>query len=254
MRSDNHVRVSVCMAAYNGERYIVEQMKSILSQLSEEDELVIVDDASTDRTREYITEVSDSRVHLLINDRNRGVQTSFERAFLSCSGEFILLSDQDDVWKHEKVSAILDAFKRDPELMLVLSDSAVINEEGKVIANSYYSTLPKFTTGIVANIIHCRYHGCSMALRRVLLSDVLPLPRGYDVLHDIWIGMRTRIAQKKTLYLQQPLFLYRRHSSNASHRLSKSRQIKVRIHLVIALLVDGIRRSLNHQKKDINNA
>jgi glycosyltransferase involved in cell wall biosynthesis len=243
VKSNKHPQVSVCMASYNGERYIAKQMKSILCQLSAGDELIIVDDASTDRTREQIVATSDPRVRLLVNEKNLGVLASFEKALSRSSGEIIFFSDQDDVWKPEKVSAILGAFGRNPDAMLVLSDSVVIDENDHVIADSYYSTRTKFATGIIANILHFRYQGCSMALRRTLLPDVLPFPYAFYTFHDIWIGMRTYLAGHKILYLQQSLFLYRRHSLNVSHTLSRSGQIKVRVHLVAALLLDRIRRA-----------
>jgi glycosyltransferase involved in cell wall biosynthesis len=242
VKSNKQPQISVCMASYNGERYIAEQLESILSQLSAEDELIIVDDASTDQTREQIAATSDPRVRLLVNEKNLGVLASFEKALSNSSGEIVFFSDQDDVWKPEKVSTILGVFGRIPDAMLVLSDSTVIDENDRVIADSYYLTRTKFTTGILANILYFRYQGCSMALRRTLLPDVLPFPAFYTF-HDIWIGMKTHLAGHKILYINQPLFLYRRHSLNVSHTLSKSRQIKVRVHLVAALLLDGIRRA-----------
>ena len=238
--------VSVCMASYNGERYIKEQLVSILSQLSADDEVIVVDDASTDQTRERIAAICDSRVRLLVNHKNRGVLASFERALLNSAGDIIFFSDQDDVWKPEKVSTVLDTFLGNPKVTVVTSDSTIIDENGRVVADSYYATRSPFTTGIVANIVHFRYQGCSMALRRTIFPDILPFPHGFNVLHDIWIGLRNSLAGHKIMYLNQSLFQYRRHSFNASYTLPKSRQIRVRTHLIIALLVDAIRRAATH--------
>jgi glycosyltransferase involved in cell wall biosynthesis len=233
------------MATYNGERYVEEQLESILTQLSENDEVIVVDDGSIDQTRGRIAAFRDPRIQLFVNDRNRGVLASFERALRNSSGEIVFLSDQDDIWQSEKVSVVLEAFAKDPEVMVIVSDSSVIDENGSVLAASYYSTRTPFTTSIIGNLVHFRYQGCSMAFRRQLFPDLFPFPYGFDVLHDIWIGLRTTISGHKTLFLHCPLFQYRRHSSNASYTLPRWRQAKVRLHLVVAIVLDIVRRGMS---------
>jgi glycosyltransferase involved in cell wall biosynthesis len=237
-------RISVCMATYNGERYIEDQLASILVQLSAEDEVIVVDDASTDQTRELVGATCDSRIRLLVNDHNCGVLLSFERALLNSSGDILLLSDQDDVWQPQKVATILEAFANNPEIMVIQSDSSIIDENGHRVADSYYSTRSRFTTSLIGNLVHFRYQGCGMALRREIFPAVFPFPHGFDVLHDLWIGLRCTTSGHKTCYLNSKLFQYRRHSSNASYTLPRSRQFRVRLHLVVSLLLDGARRCM----------
>src|SRR5256885_16534565 len=111
------------MAAYQGERYIALQLHSILEQLSEQDEVIIVDDGSTDATCQEIRRFEDPRIVLLENGQNRGVLRTFESALTRSSGEIVFLSDQDDLWLPKKVETILEAFARDQELMLVASEA-----------------------------------------------------------------------------------------------------------------------------------
>jgi glycosyltransferase involved in cell wall biosynthesis len=89
-------RVSVCVATYQGERFVAAQLQSILTQLSDGDEVIIVDDHSMDTTCERIVALGDSRIRLIRHDANRGVAESFEEAISQASGDVIFLSDQDD--------------------------------------------------------------------------------------------------------------------------------------------------------------
>ena len=98
--------VSVCIATYNGEKYLRQQIESILPQLSKEDEIVISDDCSTDRTVEILKVFKDERIKIFVNESNLGVVENFENAIKQSIGEYVFLSDQDDVWKPNKVETI----------------------------------------------------------------------------------------------------------------------------------------------------
>src|SRR5450759_5141604 len=90
--------ISICMASYNGSRYIERQLLSILCQLGEADEVILVDDHSSDATLEVVERLSDKRIKIYRNGSNEGVLRTFERAIGLASGDIIFLSDQDDVW------------------------------------------------------------------------------------------------------------------------------------------------------------
>ena len=136
-------QISVALAAYNGARYIGLQLQSILAQLRTNDEVVVVDDASTDDTIARVEALQDARIRILANPTNRGVFHTFERAMQATSGEIVFLSDQDDVWEPNKVSAILSTFQ-DPKVSLVLSDAAIIDADGHVIEPSFYTSTGPF--------------------------------------------------------------------------------------------------------------
>src|SRR5574344_164358 len=114
--------ISVCMAVYNGEKYLREQIESILKQLSPEDELVVSDDASTDASIEIIERIKDSRLIILKNENRLGPIYNFERALVHCRGDLIFLSDQDDLWLTGKVNACVQKLK---EYDLILHDAFV---------------------------------------------------------------------------------------------------------------------------------
>jgi len=237
------------MAAYNGERYIRDQLKSILVQLSSTDEVIIVDDASHDRTLEIIEDLHDQRIHIIRHDVNKGVLAAFERAVRSASGQFIFLSDQDDLWAPDKVSEFLNAFEDHPEAAVVVCDAALIDERSEVIAITNFARCP-FRPGLIANLFRSRFIGCMMAFRSTLLPRILPFPDGLDVLHDIWIGTNNSVSGGATWFIDKPLTLYRRHSGNVTgvSRLPRLRQVRLRVHLLWALASSRLRMWCTYQK------
>lgn len=222
--------VSVCMAAYNGERYIAVQLQSILRQLDAKDEVVVVDDASTDGTRKRVRSLHDNRIRLIEHSSNLGVSHTFEEAIRRASGKILFLSDQDDLWAANKISAVLRAFQLCPAVDIVVSDAALIDENGSPLGPSYYAQRGKFRSGVLANVFRCSYLGCTMAFRRRIRAKILPFPRGADVLHDLWIGALNSLTGGKTLYLDHSLVFYRRHEGNATgnKRLTIAHKIRIR--------------------------
>jgi glycosyltransferase involved in cell wall biosynthesis len=225
------------MAVYNGARFIAEQVESILQQIGQSDELIIVDDASTDESVAIVKSFREPRVRLLCNTTNLGVVETFERALSEANGELIFLSDQDDIWEPNKVATTIQVFASNPWARLVVSDASLVDEAGVFLANSYYQQRGKFGDGLLANFSQCRYLGCVMAFRSSLIPDILPFPKGLDVLHDIWIGMRNKLSGGETYFIDRPLVRYRRHATNVTgrERLSRLRQFRTRFHLVLAL-------------------
>src|SRR5579871_3985840 len=145
-------KVSVCMGAYQGEEYIGLQLRSILAQLSGDDEIIVVDDCSTDRTCNEVCAFQDRRLALIQHTENRGVLRTFETALSRASGEVVFLSDQDDLWLPRKVETVLEAFAIDPEVMLVASDAILIGEDGAKIGDSFYAMRGKFRSGLWSNL------------------------------------------------------------------------------------------------------
>jgi glycosyltransferase involved in cell wall biosynthesis len=235
--SEKRPSISVCMAAYNGERYITAQLLSILSQLAAEDEVIVVDDASTDGTRERVQSLQDGRIRLIEHSRNMGVSRTFEDAIRGASGMILFLSDQDDLWVADKVSTILQQFQDNPSVTLVASDAAPIDQGGNSISESYLAGRGNFSPGLFANLIRNHYIGCTLAFRASLGSEFLPLPHRFDILHDIWIGVRNSLARGQAVYIDRPLILYRRHPHTVTGRkgLTLSHRIRVRLHLLLAL-------------------
>jgi glycosyltransferase involved in cell wall biosynthesis len=207
------MRISVCMAACNGTRYIQEQIGSILPQLGVSDELIIVDDASQDDTVGIILSFGDDRITLLRNEQNRGVIKSFERALTYASGDLIFLSDQDDVWRLDKVETFKHFFAGRPTMTLALSDARIIDQDGQDISTSWMGK-SGFRPGVIRNLLKSRYLGCAMAFRKTVLKNCLPFPPRAPM-HDMWIGLTNELFGRVG-FVNEALVSYRRHGANAT--------------------------------------
>lgn len=224
------------MAVYNGEKFLLEQIESVLSQLNHNDELLIFDDLSTDATVSIVHEFkADVRIVLAENQSKLGVVKNFEKALLAAKGEVIFLCDQDDVWLPNKVAECLVALK---ENILVVTDCKVVDQDLNELSASFFQ-LRSSGAGILKNIWKNTYLGCCIAFRRELLNISLPIPANVPM-HDMWLGLLAE-TQGSVLFLPQKLSLYRRHEMAVSPTAGKSnlsflKKMSVRIHLVICIL------------------
>lgn len=204
--------ISVCIASYNGEKYIGEQLDSILKQIDYKDEIVISDDGSTDRTLDVIKSYNDNRIKVVYNKSKHGYTGNFENALKVAKGDIIILSDQDDVWCKDKVKTIVS----DLEIAdYVATDAKVADKDLNIINESYWSLRkPHFSKW--GNLIKCGHLGCCMAFRREVLQKALPFPRNHNLIdHDNWL-MLVGSFYFKVKYEKGALMLYRRHGDNVS--------------------------------------
>lgn len=208
-------RVSVALAAYNGERYIRQQIDSILQQLGDRDELVISDDGSTDRTIQIIRSYTskDPRVRLLAGP-GRGIKQNIAHALANTKGAYIFLADQDDVWMPDKVRRVLAVF-REKKCHVVVHDCIVTGEDLAQILYPSFFVYRGSGAGVWSNIWKNKYIGCCMALRRELLPYILPVPDDIQM-HDQWIGVINDRHRGGSCFLNEPLLYYRRHDGNVS--------------------------------------
>jgi glycosyltransferase involved in cell wall biosynthesis len=232
--------VTVVIATYNGELYIAEQIRSILPQLQKSDEVIIVDDASTDHTLSVLKSIQDDRIKICCNDINVGPMRSFEKAIFLATGDLIFLSDQDDIWHSNKIKCIKEVYQNYSDITLVLSDARVVDDEGREILKSFYKMRGGFVDGVLDNLIKNRYLGCVMTFKKSMINKILPFPSLIPQ-HDMWIGLVNSVYGK-TYYIPIPLIDYRRHNFNASKASSNVRSglyqmIKWRIALALCLLI-----------------
>lgn len=242
-----NMKISVCMATFNGEKFIKAQVQSIIKQLSDADEIIISDDGSTDETINIISAFSDPRIRLVHHDsspftaakpsRSYQVTKNFENALRYATGDYIFLSDQDDVWEDDKVEGCILLFK-DKKCNLIVHDATVVDESGRVIAPSYFE-LVKSQTGFFKNIIKNSYLGCCMVFDRSILLQSLPFPNNL-IAHDIWIGL-TAERNGKVAFLEKKLIRYQRHSAAVTASGMKSKnslnfKIKYRVELIFQYL------------------
>ncbi|GAM11020.1 UDP-Glc:alpha-D-GlcNAc-diphosphoundecaprenol beta-1,3-glucosyltransferase WfgD [Geobacter sp. OR-1] len=207
------MKLSVCMATRNGERFIGEQLASILSQLGPDDELIISDDSSTDRTVAIIRDFADPRLRLLEGGAFYSPIFNFENALRHATGGIIALSDQDDIWLPNKVAVIRTLFNNRPgAIYLVVMDGTVIDETGREIAPSIFGCMRRSGPGVARNIFDNSYIGCSMAFSRELLDIALPFPRKIPM-HDVWLGILAEIFGT-TVFVPEKAVCYRKHGAS----------------------------------------
>jgi len=212
--------ISVAMATFNGEKYISEQLDSILPQLGSEDELIVSDNMSKDDTVEIIKGYMnfDDRIKLFSN-LNQGVIGNFENAINLCNNEIVFLCDQDDVWVDNKVAVTKKYFENDNELMVIVSDAYVTDDKLNVIIDSFFR-LMNSQKGVVRNVIKNSYLGCTMAFRQSAKSYFLPIPLNIGM-HDMWIGISMEMFGE-TQFIAEKLVYYRRHESTVT-KMNKSK-------------------------------
>ena len=208
--------VSVCIASYNGCKYMKEQLISILSQLSCDDEIIVSDDGSCDGTLEIVSNMEDSRIKEVLNIEKHGVVPNFENAIKYASGDYIFLCDQDDLWVENKVKTCVEALQ---SVDLVVHNSLLMDGVGNVSDIDFFS-LRKSTAGYWKNLYKNSFIGCCMAFRREILDYVLPFPE-HILWHDMWIGLMVE-KKGKTMFIEDKLLYYRRHDNNASATAEKS--------------------------------
>lgn len=205
------MNISIALAAYNGEKYILRQLESILPQLDKNDEVVISDDGSSDKTLELVCMLGDLRVKVFQNP-GKGVISNFENAIAKTAKEIIFLCDQDDVWSADKVQTMKKYFG-ETAVDLLLSDAYITDENLTVLEESFYKLMDS-GPGFMKNFRKNSFLGCCMAFRSSLKPLILPFP-GKIPMHDSWIGLLAEL-NGKVEFIPDKLVYYRRHGNNAT--------------------------------------
>lgn len=206
-------KISVCIASYNGEQFISQQLQTILPQLLLGDEIVISDDSSTDATIDLINAFQDDRIRLFADQIFHSPTYNFEHALMQATGEIIFLSDQDDEWVEGWIELALSELRT---VSLVVCDADVINSQGRMRASSAAKIYRggKRKPGVIRNLYRNGYIGCCCAFRREVLEAALPFPKKLPW-HDWWIGLVADLFFS-TRFIQERKIRYRRHGKNAS--------------------------------------
>ncbi|PLX85632.1 MAG: alpha-L-Rha alpha-1,3-L-rhamnosyltransferase [Desulfuromonas sp.] len=230
----NPVPVSVCMATRNGERFLPRQLESILRQLAKDDEIIVSDDSSTDRTPEIVASCRDPRVKFFPGNAFFHPAYNLENALKRSTGEIIVLADQDDVWLENKVDLVRERLKgRSGQIVTLSLDGEVIDAEGVVVCASIFGMIGA-GRGLVKNLYDNTYMGCTMAFTRRLLDVALPFPKTIPM-HDSWLGLLSEIYGEVE-FVPEKTMQYRRHEDNASFRRPFREQVGSRLALAGNLL------------------
>jgi glycosyltransferase involved in cell wall biosynthesis len=219
--------IDIVLATYNGERYLEEQIQSILNQTHPHWRLIIRDDGSTDSTptiiRNYTEKYPDNIVAIDDSLHNLGACGNFGKLLEHATADYVMFSDQDDVWLPHKIELTfqkMDAMEkihgRDMPL-LVYTDMRVVDNNLSIIADSFWRhqvfnpnigrSLSRFLVSNVAT-------GCTVMINRKLRDFATPLPQE-AMMHDWWVGL-VSAALGKNDYLDEATVLYRQHASNVA--------------------------------------
>ncbi|SFY35775.1 glycosyltransferase [Janthinobacterium sp. TB1-E2] len=232
--------ISVCLATYNGADHLREQIDSIVAQLLPGDELLVADDASTDKTLS-ILRAYEPVLSLVATDRAGGVVANFSRLLMAASGDIVVFSDQDDVW----LPGRLECIRR--ELLcadMVQLDGAIVDANLQPSGNTISSVIG-IRNGFWRNLWRNSFVGCCLAFRRRKFVDAWPLPKTIHM-HDWYLGLIATLFGKVTR-VPEVYLLYRRHGANASTTGEKSKfslmqQLVNRAGMLLAVFSFALRR------------
>ena len=223
-------KIAVAVCTYNGASFIGEQLDSILNQTLKVDEIIICDDCSTDTTTAILKTYQEKYpdiITVFYNPVNIKSNENFEKAISLCQGDYIFLSDQDDIWKPEKVEKILAVFDKNPEAEGVFSNADFINENGETIYEGL--TLWEFVCFFENenhnpdHLIHLLTHkgnyltGATLCIKNSIKKECIPFKTGQDFIHDEWLAFY--LSHKKTLYYSTETLI--------SYRIHKNQQLGV---------------------------
>jgi glycosyltransferase involved in cell wall biosynthesis len=216
-------RTSVVLCTRDGEKYIAEQLRSIRVQSAQIMELVLSDDDSSDRTLEIAQQALAGAQFSVLWSENHpalGITKNFESAIRRSSGDFVALSDQDDAWHPDKLTAALDVFRRDTDALLLFTDARLVDGAGKPLEQGLFESLRVSEAELAAiesggafplllrrNLVT----GATVVFRRRLLDLALPFPVGW--VHDEWLAMVAALHGGVRVLRRQTID-YRQHGSN----------------------------------------
>ena len=212
--------ISVAMTTYNGEKYLSEQLDSIFNQTYKNIELIVCDDCSTDSTVEVLEKYAQKYPNMKVfeNEHNLGFIKNFEKAISLCSGDYIALSDQDDIWYEDKLEILLSEIDNNN---LICSRGDSIDKEGKYLpsregvikayefANKIQFNKTSFIKLYFINIVG----GATTLAKKDFLLKCLPLPE--NIYHDKWMGL-SAFCDSSLKFLNKSTFKHRKHDNNAS--------------------------------------
>ena len=220
--------ISVCIATHNGQKYILDQLLSILPQLDSNDEILISDDNSSDETLNIIYKIDDKRIVIFNNYFNNPIK-NFEFLINESKGDIIFLSDQDDLWDPQKVKKHFAKHNIDTNPKLVLSDIELIDSYGLSINKFFYNK--RFTSTFFLNILKNNFIGCSMSFSKDIKKSILPFPSNIPM-HDWWIGLISSLFYSVE-FINEKLVFYRIHENNFTKKNTYNFYTKVKFRFIL---------------------
>ena len=213
-------RVDILLATYNGEKYLKEQIESILTQTYRDFRLLISDDCSSDRTWNILNYYAgiDNRVLIHRNEHNVGIVSNYEFLLRQVKSEFFMYADQDDVWKIDKVEKSINKITQE-NAGIVHTDLEIVDENLQTIAPSFWD-YKKIRKRLEFNSFDSLYlnnyvTGCTLIARSDYIFRILPLPKdNRNMIHDYWTALIISNSSK-IAFIDEPLVKYRQHGDNS---------------------------------------
>ena len=213
-------KIDVLMATYNGEKYVKEQIESILNQTYKNIRLIISDDCSTDKTRDILKQYEQNdKIKIFYQEKNLGYIKNFEFLLKQVENDLYMLSDQDDVWKEEKIQKSLEKLETE-DLDLVFGDLEVVDQNLNTIYESFdkYMKLDRKIEKYIGDyrlqyLYNCMT-GCTILSKKKYINKIVPLPAESKYMpHDYWIGLIVSL-NGKVGYIKEKYIKYRQHVDN----------------------------------------
>lgn len=251
-------KIDILMATYNGEKYLEEQIESILNQSYKNIHLIISDDGSNDTTREILKKYEENdKITIYYQEKNLGYVSNFEFLLQKVENELYMLSDQDDVWKPNKIEDTVKKLEEE-NADLVFTDLEIVDENLKLIHPSFNATMGKIhkikkTLGTKEfEYLYNNMTGCTILSKKKWIPQILPIPKHSKyIIHDSWIGLMLSF-HGKIAYLDKPTIQYRQHGDNqvgterTSYKYKEFKQIR---ELFIQVKKDLFKTYLENQEK-----
>jgi len=246
------MKISVALCTFNGDKFLHEQINSIIDQTLKVDEIVICDDCSTDGTLKILEdykEIYPALFQIHQNEANLKSNKNFEKAIALCSGDYIFLSDQDDIWRNDKVEKTLAVFNQNPEAEGVFSDAALINDEGNLafenisLWDSFLFCESKMNKPInlfdflIANGNFLT--GATLCIKKEVKDFCFPFITSEKFMHDEWFALI--LSKRKTLFHTTDKLLF--------YRLHNSQQLGIEN---ISKIINPTKKSIREQNLTLN--
>lgn len=219
--------ISIAMTTYNGEKYLKEQLDSILNQTYTDYELIICDDCSSDSTIAILKDyaVKDNRIKVFYNEMNLGFKKNFQKAISICRGDYVALCDQDDIWTPDHLEILLGNIG---DNYVICGNNLLVDEKGLSTNISFFESnifdpkIYKTNEDILNKIFFSGscFQGASMLIKRTYLSTILPIPETVEY-HDLWFASLA-CSQNKFCYTTDIVTHYRQHARQITRNKRKN--------------------------------
>lgn len=232
----NKNKVSVVLCTYNGSRYLEKQLNSILNQSYEIEEIIIVDDCSTDSTRDILVKYHNeySKIKLFFNEKNLGSNDSFKYAVSLATNDYIALCDQDDIWYTNKIevqmhSIVTSIFFEDGKPLVSFHDLCLMDQNDTITHQSFWKLhkFNPFTFTFRKSLIFNIVTGCTCIINKKMMEEMIKCDMRDIIMHDYLIAL-IGYGFGNIIYINEPLMYYRSHVGTVTEKETVSITNRIR--------------------------